>query len=143
MINTLSNVILFNEGAQSGGTPANTGLFGNNIWQTVLMFGLLIAVVVVFYFVVLRPNKKQQQKEEQMKASLKVGDYITTIGGIVGMVVAIKGDFFTIVTSKERTRLTFTRSALKSIDKAEPAPNAKPEETKAEAAEEDKTESAK
>lgn len=118
MINPIQNIKLF-EDAQAT-TQASTSLFGSNIWSTVLTFGLLIAVVVVFYFVVLRPNKKQQQKEEQMKNSLKVGDFVTTIGGIVGVVVAIKGDTFTIITSKEKTRLVFQRSALKSIDNFEP-----------------------
>lgn len=77
----------------------------------------LILVIAVFYFLVIRPQKKQEREANELKNSLQVGDEITTIGGIVGIVVKVKEDIFTIVTSKERTRITFQRSALRSIDR--------------------------
>lgn len=133
MIN--SNIIRVFEETQAA---TSTGLFGgSNIWSTVITFGLLIAVVLVFYFVVLRPQKKQQKKEEEMKQSLKVGDAVTTVGGIVGICVRVKEETFTIITSKDKTRITFARSALRSIDRPVDAPapkdeTAQTEETKAE-----------
>ena len=123
MIN-FSSLNLFSADSGSGATQQS------NIWTTVITFGLLIAVVVVFYFVILRPQKKQQKQEEQMRQGLKCGDQITTIGGIKGIVVSIKGDNFTIVTSRERTRITFSRSALRTIDV--PAPTKETEESSSE-----------
>lgn len=77
---------------------------------------MLVLVVVVFYFLIIRPQKKQEKEQNDMKNSLKVGDDITTIGGIVGRVVKVKDDTFTIITSKDRTRMSFARFALRSID---------------------------
>ena len=51
-----------------------------------------------------------------MRNSLSVGDEITTIGGIIGRVVAIKDETLVIETSKERTKIRILRSAIRSID---------------------------
>ena len=99
-------------------TQAQQGNFFTNIFSSQWFFWvMLIVIILVFYFVVLRPQKKQQREQDNMRNSLRVGDEVTTIGGIVGRVVRVREDTFTIITSKERTRLTFKRSALSSIDK--------------------------
>ena len=51
-----------------------------------------------------------------MRDNLQVGDEITTIGGIIGRVVSIKGETFTLETSRDRTKIRFVRSAIKSVD---------------------------
>ena len=61
-------------------------------------------------------QKKQEKEQSNMKNSLRVGDDITTIGGIVGRVVKVKDDTFTIITSRDKTRMSFARFALRSID---------------------------
>lgn len=106
------------------------------------MFLPLILIFVVFYFLMLRPQKKQERKEAQMRDNLQVGDEVTTIGGIIGRVVSIKDETFTLETSRDRTKIRFVRNAIKSVDvkiadryaevaeKAEKAEKA--EETKAE-----------
>lgn len=80
------------------------------------MFLPLILMVAIFYFLVLRPQKKQERKEAQMRDSLQVGDEVTTIGGIIGRVVSIKDETFTLETSRDRTKIRFVRSAIKSVD---------------------------
>lgn len=92
------------------GTPAQSGLSSWLFWV------MLIVVVVAFYFFIIRPQKKQEKEQNDMKNSLKVGDDITTIGGIVGRVVKVKDDTFTIITSRDKTRMSFARFALRSID---------------------------
>jgi preprotein translocase subunit YajC len=64
----------------------------------------------------IRPQKKQERKEAQMRDSLQVGDEVTTIGGIIGRVVSIKDETFTLETSRDRTKMRFLRSAIKSVD---------------------------
>ena len=54
--------------------------------------------------------------------SIKIGDEVTTIGGIVGRVVNVKEDTIVIETTKDRTKIRFLKSAVKSVDvKAESA----------------------
>ena len=83
---------------------------------------MLVAMVGVFYFFLYRPQKKQEKQQRAMMDALTVGDEITTIGGIVGRVVSIKDEVVSIETSKDRTRLSILRSAVRSVDvKAEDA----------------------
>ena len=64
----------------------STGAAGGGA-SMILMFVVLIAV---FYFFMIRPENKRKKEAQQMRDSLKVGDNITTIGGIIGDIVSIK-----------------------------------------------------
>ena len=100
-----------------GETTATTGAGGGLV--TIIM---LVAMVGVFYFFLYRPQKKQEKQQRAMMDALTVGDEITTIGGVVGRVVSIKEDVVSIETSKDRTRISILRSAVRSVDvKAEDA----------------------
>ena len=50
---------------------------------------MMVALIAVFYFFMIRPENKRKKKAQEMRDSLKKGDTITTIGGIVGKIVAI------------------------------------------------------
>ena len=89
---------------------------GNTLGSMLTMFLPLILVCVVMYFFMIRPQKKQERQEAQMRDSLQVGDEVTTIGGIIGRVVSIKDETFTLETSRDRTKMRFLRSAIKSVD---------------------------
>jgi len=82
------------------------------------LFGIILMVVlfVALYFFMIRPQKKQEKKDAEMRDSLAVGDEVTTIGGIIGKVVSIKGETFVLETTKERTQIRFLRGAIRSID---------------------------
>ena len=112
---------------------------GNTLGSMLTMFLPLILVCVVMYFFMIRPQKKQERQEAQMRDSLQVGDEVTTIGGIIGRVVSIKDETFTLETSRDRTKMRFLRSAIKSVDvkvadRYAEAEAAKAEEAKAEEA---------
>ena len=47
---------------------------------------MIVAMLAVLYFMLIRPENKRKKEAEEMRSSLKVGDKITTIGGIVGTV---------------------------------------------------------
>ncbi len=81
------------------------------------MFLPMIIVLVMMYFVIYRPQKKQQKKEAEMRNSIEIGDEVTTIGGIVGRVVAIKEDTFVLETGNDRVKIRFRRSAIRSVEK--------------------------
>ena len=82
----------------------------------------LLLVVAFFYFFIIRPQRKQERAANEMRNNLHVGDEITTIGGVIGQIVSIKEETITIETSRDRTKIRFLRSAVRSVDvKAEDA----------------------
>ena len=99
---------------------------GNEMSTTIIM---LVAMVAVFYFMLIRPENKRKKEAEQLRSSLKVGDQITTIGGIVGTVVSVKEDKFVIETSADQVRMELQKWALSTNDTA--AAKAKEEAAKA------------
>lgn len=85
--------------------------------STASMLSMILPVVlifVVFYFFLIRPEKKRKKEITSMRDSLKVGDTITTIGGIVGKITNVndKEDLITIETSADKTKLRITRWAI-------------------------------
>ena len=77
---------------------------------------LLIVMFAVLYFVMIRPQKKAEKEAQNMRDNISVGDEITTIGGIIGEVVSVKGETVTIETSKAGTKIRFLKSAIRSVD---------------------------
>ena len=90
---------------------------------------MLIVMVAVFYFMLIRPENKRKKEAETLRNSIKVGDEITTIGGIIGNIVSIKEDKFVIETSADQVRIEFAKWALSTNNSA--ANRAKEAEKKA------------
>lgn len=105
-------------------TPAAGGL-----GSTMVMLVLMIAI---FYFMLIRPENKRKKEAEQMRSSVKNGDKIVTIGGIVGTVVNIKENRIVIETSADQVRLELEKWAISTNETA--AENAKAEAKKAQEA---------
>ena len=82
------------------------------------MIIMLLAMVAIFYFMLIRPEKKRKKEAENMRSALKVGDKITTIGGVMGTVVSIKDDKFVIETGADQVRVEFAKWALSTNDSA-------------------------
>ena len=81
------------------------------------LFFTLALMLVLLYFMIYRPQKKQEKKDAAMRAALESGDQVTTIGGIVGRVVAIKEDTFVLETGADRVKIRFTKNAISSVEK--------------------------
>ena len=73
---------------------------------------MLVIMIAVFYFLLIRPENKKKKQMEAMRSSLKVGDKITTIGGIVGTIVHIKEENIVIETSADRVRLELAKWSI-------------------------------
>ena len=93
--------------ASTTGTTSGTGM-----GSTVLMIVLMIAI---FYFLMIRPENKRKKQAEEMRSSLKKGDWLTTIGGVYGRIVAITDRTVVIETSEDRVRIEFLKSAIGSV----------------------------
>lgn len=83
--------------------------------STILMIVLMFAIL---YFFMIRPENKKKKEAEQMRNALKVGDNITTIGGIIGDVVSVKDDSIVIETSADKVRVEFTKWAVSTNNTA-------------------------
>jgi preprotein translocase subunit YajC len=70
--------------AQTAAAPAagNSGMA-----QIILQLVLLGAI---FYFLLIRPGQKQRKEQESTLFSLRKGDEIVTVGGLVGEIIHIK-----------------------------------------------------
>ena len=85
---------------------------------------MLVAMLAIFYFMLIRPENKRKKEAEQMRASVKTGDKITTIGGIIGTVVNVKEDKIVIETSADQVRIEFAKWAISSNETAAEAAKA-------------------
>ena len=81
------------------------------------LFFTLALMLVLLYFMIYRPQEKQEKKDAAMRAALEIGDQVTTIGGIVGRVVAIKDDTFVLETGADRVKIRFIKNAISSVEK--------------------------
>ena len=86
---------------------------GSSLWVTIIM---IVGFVAIIYFLMIRPQKKQEKKDNEMRDALAVGDEVTTIGGIIGQVVSIKGETFVLETTKDKTKIRFLKAAIRSVD---------------------------
>ena len=110
-------------------TTAAPGGLGSTIVMMVAMLG-------IFYFMLIRPENKRKKEAEQMRSSVRKGDKITTIGGIVGTVVDVKENNIVIETSADQVRIELAKWALSSNETAAEAAKAnaqKAQEAKAKA----------
>ena len=96
----------------------------------------LVLMLAVFYFMLIRPENKRKKEAEQRRSSVKNGDKITTIGGIVGTVVNVKEDKLVIETGADQVRIEIAKWAMSSNETAAEAAKAqakKAQEEKAKA----------
>ena len=83
--------------------------------STILMLVVLFAIM---YFLMIRPENKRKKKAQEMRDSLKKGDVITTIGGIVGKIVQVNNETIVIETSDDRVRMELTKWSISSNETA-------------------------
>ena len=89
----------FNLMAASEGTAAAPEYNWTGFWI------MTIAFIAIFYFILIRPQKKKEKETQQMRDSIQIGDEITTIGGIVGIVVKKGQDTLVIETGSDRSKI--------------------------------------
>ncbi|MBR5031125.1 MAG: preprotein translocase subunit YajC [Clostridia bacterium] len=89
----------------------------NTTASLLMTVGMLVLLGLVFYFLMWRPQKKQQRETDAMRNSVERGDVITTIGGIVGLVIVVKDNDILLETSGDKTRIQIQKWAVRSIEK--------------------------
>ena len=74
----------------------------------------LVAMFAVMYFLMIRPENKRKKQAQAMRESLKKGDEVTTISGVVGKIVHVKPDSVIIETSDDRVRMEVMKWGISS-----------------------------
>ena len=82
------------------------------------MLIMLLVMIVVMYFMIWRPESKRKKQAEEMRSSLKKGDQITTIGGIVGKIVLTTPNTIVIETSEGRVRMELAKWSVSTNNTA-------------------------
>ena len=97
---------------------------------------MLVMMMAIFYFMLIRPENKRKKEAEAMRSAVKVGDKITTIGGICGTVVSVKEDKLVLETGADQVRIELAKWAMSPNETATEAKKAeakKAQEAKAKA----------
>lgn len=85
------------------------------------MIVMMVVMIGVFYFFLIRPENKKKKAMNEMRSSLKVGDNITTIGGVVGDIVQVKDENIVIEVGADKVRIEFTKWAVSTNNTADKA----------------------
>ena len=109
MQNFFSNAVFLNTAEPAAGDVG--ALFG--------MLPMILLFVLFAYFLLYRPQKKREREVNDMRNSLRVGDEISTTGGIFGKILQIKDDFIVIETGSDKTKLKIAKWAIRSIEARE------------------------
>ena len=83
---------------------------------------MLVLMLAMLYFFMIRPENKRKKEAQNLRDSLKVGDVITTIGGIVGTICKVDESTIVIETSADRVRVEFTKWAVSTKNVASNQP---------------------
>ena len=89
----------------------------------------LILMLAMLYFLMIRPENKRKKQAEEMRNSLKKGDQITTIGGIIGKIVQVTDETIIIETSDDRVRMELAKWAVSTNNSNPPAAGKKGKKT--------------
>ncbi|MDP3387995.1 MAG: preprotein translocase subunit YajC [Eubacteriales bacterium] len=75
----------------------------------------MVAMFAIFYFMLIRPQRKKDKQVRDMRASLKRGDEIITIGGLHGKIVKITDDFIVLEMEHAKQRIKVQKWAIHSV----------------------------
>ncbi len=76
---------------------------------TIIIYIIIFAAL--YYFLLVLPQRRRAQAQQKLIDSLKVGDEIITVGGILGTVKSIGDDTFTLQIDENAT-MTMTKDAV-------------------------------
>jgi preprotein translocase subunit YajC len=105
----LTSIMMLPAFAMAQDVPAQPSLM-----SSFLPFLLMFVVMYIFFIL---PRQRENKKTEQMRSSLKKGDKVLTIAGIVGIVSHIDERFVSIKTGD--TKIDFEKAAIAKLLEAD------------------------
>ena len=90
---------------------------------------IVLGLLLLLFIWSNKSKKKQENKHKQMLASLKKGDKVTSVGGIVGTIIEVRDDEIIMkVDETNNVRMRFARWAIRGV--GEEVKKQAPEENK-------------
>lgn len=113
----LLDLIVLAQATASAGSPgAPTGPQPPGWLMFLQSFGPLILILVVFWFLVIGSKRKQERQRREMLDSVKKGDRVQTIGGILGTVLDVRDDRVVLkVDESSNAKIAFAKSAIHRV----------------------------
>ena len=94
-------------------------------------------VILIFYLFIIRPQNKKQKETQKMLSNLKKFDKVQTIGGIRGVILAVK-EQTVVIKVDDNTKIEFVKPAIAAVLESHEAKVAAEAEAKIEDQKEDK-----
>ena len=85
-----------------------------------------VAIMGVMYFMMIRPQQKQRKERTAMMEALKKGDRVVTVGGMYGIVRAIRDERVTLEVASG-IFVQFTQSAIGQVVRSESRASSAPD----------------
>ena len=79
-----------------------------------LGFLLPIFILVLMYFILIRPQSKKIKEHKQMLTELKVGDEISTAGGMLGKIIKV-GESYIQLKISDNVEIKLQKSSVNKI----------------------------
>ena len=73
-----------------------------------------IFILVLMYFILIRPQSKKLKEHKQMLTELKVGDEISTAGGILGKIIKV-GESYVQLKISDTVDIKLQKSSVNKI----------------------------
>ncbi|MEW5928454.1 MAG: preprotein translocase subunit YajC [Gemmatimonadota bacterium] len=89
---------------------------------TLVLVAQIALFIGIFYFLLIRPQRAEQARHREMVASLKRGDRVATVGGLVGEITALNEDTVTLKTGSAQVQVERAKVARRMDGPATAAP---------------------
>ncbi len=76
---------------------------------------LLLLMFAAMYFLLIAPNQRKQKTWQSQLASLKIGDKVTTTGGLRGTVLSVRDDVLVVRTQPDGVKLEVVKTAIAAV----------------------------
>ena len=76
---------------------------------------LLLLMFAAMYFLLIAPNQKKQKQWQAQLSALKLGDRVTTSGGLRGTVVSLKDDAVVVKTQPDGVKFEIVKTAIAAV----------------------------
>ncbi len=85
--------------------------------QQMVMSIIVWAVVFgIFYLLVIKPQNKKEKELKAMRDNLKVGDNVTTVGGMIANVAKVEENTVVLEIGPSRTKVPFEKWAIATVN---------------------------